>query len=40
MDLQKVTPCLWDIEESTKYNMIIIMVVAVATSGIKMIEHG
>lgn len=39
-DLQKVTPCLWDIEESTKYNMIIIMVVAVATSGMRMIEHG
>ena len=39
-DLQKVTPRLWDIKESTKYNMIIIIVVAVAASGIKMIEHG
>ena len=29
-----------NIEESTKYNMIFIMVVAVATSGMRRIEHG
>ena len=31
---------MWDIEESTKYNMIIIMVVAVAAPGMRRIKHG